>query len=495
MKKILVSFFFFVLSASLLAQVVNTAITFRVNMSVQIKKGLFSFASDTVVVRGSFNGWSGSTWKLTKNPDSIYTGTYSINDSTGKTYEFKFVKLPDGWEGSPNRTFVKTGTAMTLPIYWFNNDSIYIFKPTVANTIKFTADLSKIWGTGTGFFDPNADSLLLMGLDWDGLGTIVSGNRKMTFQALTPKIYTTTMRVRGFLGDSTKFKYKAYPNTHFTNDGWEMRPDRWFKYVSDTVTTVNLSPVYPDIYPTKGPLVNNVLVTFRVDMTKNPKNKYNNLPINNTTIQWIGIKGGSPPLGSWGGSWVRADSGVTFQVMNDAGLRGDLVAGDKIWSDTVNFWPGVLSGAVEFKFGCAYPGADTVNGGTSPLDNEAGFGLNHIFSLLPPGPITLFHVFGDMVSSVISENPNLPNEFTLSQNYPNPFNPTTKISFSISKDANVSLKVYNIMGEEVATLLRGFQKAGGYDVTFDASSFASGMYIYKLESENFTATKKMILMK
>jgi hypothetical protein len=94
------------------------------------------------------------------------------------------------------------------------------------------------------------------------------------------------------------------------------------------------------------------------------------------------------------------------------------------------------------------------------------------------------------------ENENVaPNNFELSQNYPNPFNPTTKISFSILSSAFTSLKVYDILGNEVATLVQEEKPAGTYEVQFDASNLSSGVYFYTLSTHNFTSTKKMILTK
>jgi len=89
----------------------------------------------------------------------------------------------------------------------------------------------------------------------------------------------------------------------------------------------------------------------------------------------------------------------------------------------------------------------------------------------------------------------IPDEFAISQNYPNPFNPSTTINFSIPKQSNVVLKVYDILGSEVATLFEGAKNAGNYEVDFDASNLASGMYIYTLRAGDFTTSKKMMLLK
>ena len=88
-----------------------------------------------------------------------------------------------------------------------------------------------------------------------------------------------------------------------------------------------------------------------------------------------------------------------------------------------------------------------------------------------------------------------PSEFSLSQNYPNPFNPSTAINFSIAEKGFVTLKVFNLLGQEVALLVNEEKAAGHYNVNFNASQLASGMYVYRLQTENFTSTKKMILMK
>jgi photosystem II stability/assembly factor-like uncharacterized protein len=88
-----------------------------------------------------------------------------------------------------------------------------------------------------------------------------------------------------------------------------------------------------------------------------------------------------------------------------------------------------------------------------------------------------------------------PSEFQLKQNYPNPFNPSTKISWQIAKSSFVVLKIYDLLGNEVVTLVNEEKPAGIYEVEFDASSLSSGTYFYRLTSENFSQTKKMSLIK
>jgi len=88
-----------------------------------------------------------------------------------------------------------------------------------------------------------------------------------------------------------------------------------------------------------------------------------------------------------------------------------------------------------------------------------------------------------------------PDDFRLFQNYPNPFNPVTKIGFNISELGFVSLKVYDVLGNEIATLINEEKAAGKYNMTFDASSLTSGIYIYTLQSGSNFTSKKMMLLK
>jgi parallel beta-helix repeat protein len=99
------------------------------------------------------------------------------------------------------------------------------------------------------------------------------------------------------------------------------------------------------------------------------------------------------------------------------------------------------------------------------------------------------------VTGITEGADNLPGEYKLIQNYPNPFNPSTTINYSIAKDGYVSLSVYNAIGCKVATIVNGYKPAGNYSVQFNGNNLASGIYFYRLESGNFSAAKKFILMK
>ncbi|MCX6165783.1 MAG: choice-of-anchor J domain-containing protein, partial [Ignavibacteriae bacterium] len=95
----------------------------------------------------------------------------------------------------------------------------------------------------------------------------------------------------------------------------------------------------------------------------------------------------------------------------------------------------------------------------------------------------------------VENNSHIPTTYSLSQNYPNPFNPVTKISFGIPKSGLVSLKVYDVLGKEVVTLVNEVKNPGSYIVDFNGASLSSGIYFYRLETNGFTSVKKMMLIK
>ena len=101
-----------------------------------------------------------------------------------------------------------------------------------------------------------------------------------------------------------------------------------------------------------------------------------------------------------------------------------------------------------------------------------------------------------LVSGVKEQSGTTPKLLTLEQNYPNPFNPATTIAFDLPVPANVSLKIYNLLGQEIATLLNGQHFGPGtQSVQFDASSLPSGMYFYRLQTGNSVRIKKMVLLR
>ena len=142
------------------------------------------------------------------------------------------------------------------------------------------------------------------------------------------------------------------------------------------------------------------------------------------------------------------------------------------------------------------------SGFLNPSANQNGESFGVFVALANGAVVQLPKILGkeadDYMNKILGEYGEIVEvkEYNLDQNYPNPFNPSTRIAFSIPNNANVTLKVYDILGTEVAELISNEQKAAGrYEVNFDASRLASGTYIYKLQAGDFVQTRKMILLK
>jgi hypothetical protein len=99
------------------------------------------------------------------------------------------------------------------------------------------------------------------------------------------------------------------------------------------------------------------------------------------------------------------------------------------------------------------------------------------------------------LTSVKESGTEYPGSFSLAQNYPNPFNPATTINYSIPKQSNVTIKVYNVLGKEIMTLVNEYKSTGNYKVEFDAKNLSSGIYFYQMKTNEFIQTKKMSLLK
>ena len=145
-------------------------------------------------------------------------------------------------------------------------------------------------------------------------------------------------------------------------------------------------------------------------------------------------------------------------------------------------------------------------GGTWQMRNQGFGGIYSIHSLVYHNAYMFAGTFGggvwrrgysEIIAPVGISNTNnvIPEKFSLEQNYPNPFNPTTRINYELPITNYVSLKVYDALGNEVETLVNEHQNAGSYSVDFNAAALPSGIYFYKLVTEKFSETKKMILVK
>jgi photosystem II stability/assembly factor-like uncharacterized protein len=161
------------------------------------------------------------------------------------------------------------------------------------------------------------------------------------------------------------------------------------------------------------------------------------------------------PAGQTGGVYTSTDAGNSWTAFNGGTMQSTYVVRALNWRTTdLTLFAGVA--------------------GTS------GFGVHEY--TFPP-------------NIVIDPGPGVPKNFSLNQNYPNPFNPSTIIEYAVPKTAFVTVKVYDLMGKEVKTLVSETKQTGYYSLTFNASNLTSGVYFYKIIAGDFTASKKMMLVK
>jgi hypothetical protein len=146
----------------------------------------------------------------------------------------------------------------------------------------------------------------------------------------------------------------------------------------------------------------------------------------------------------------------------------------------------------------------TSNNGVSWTSINTGLTNAFVLSLVRCGATLLAGVHGsgvwkrpllEVTTPVDRPANNLPQQFRLDQNYPNPFNPATTITYTVGRTSRVSLRVFNLVGKEVATLLDETQSAGHHEVVFDATNFPSGMYLYQLHAGQLTGTRRMVILK
>ncbi len=189
------------------------------------------------------------------------------------------------------------------------------------------------------------------------------------------------------------------------------------------------------------------------------------------------------------GVYLSTDNGTSWTAVN-IGLTNSNVRALAV-SDT-NLFAGTDGGGV----------FHSTNNGTSWSSFNTGLTNNVVNALLVSGTY-LFAGTNDGVwrrplldvTGVEDKNNEIPSKFTLEQNYPNPFNPSTTIIYSIPNLEFVTLKVFDVLGNEVATLVNEEKTVGSYEVEFNAANLSSGIYFYKLQTGSFVETKKMLLLK
>jgi len=523
---------------------------FRVNM--QGYSGSFNKNLDTVAVRGDKSGgsWGDSNFdwgnshfmtRETATPNFAYDGTnfwsraVKIRKSliaNGDSAEYKFIINAD-WgraDGNNRKFFVPVGKQdTTLAWVWFNNEKPL---PPVAYSdtcvITFRTDMTTARNRG-GF---KIGDTVQVQSGFFGTATESGRTRNLLRQGLTNFFqYQDTVITK--VGNTLDYQYYVIRNTaavrenyyNFQFAGTAGNPEAERRQIvvasksftiQDTVSAVASARRQPD-FANATLLTRNVKVVWAVDM----RPAYYQVKLGGTWLiagqgpdtvkvadsvfAW-GVAINGPATGGTAGplasDWATWDRGIAADTsqrkMWDDGTHGDLLAHDSIYTVIFNYTTANSKGKV-FKFG--------IRGS----DNESGFGLNHLENLSDAADsMYLYTQFGSInpnlyahwnfdtrtpILTGVEEVPGIATTFVLQQNYPNPFNPSTKIEFTIPATSLVTMKVFNILGQEVATLVNETLNVGTHRVRFDATNLASGVYIYKITAGNFVSTKKMMLLK
>jgi hypothetical protein len=199
----------------------------------------------------------------------------------------------------------------------------------------------------------------------------------------------------------------------------------------------------------------------------------NNEPTPTTFDTWIMVQ---LPSSSWYGPVLgpvnlTLPGSTTIDRDRSQSVPATAPAGTYLYEGRVGFYPDAIWDAESFTF------EKSLTGDGSPIAEWLNTGES----------------FDDFLTNAPDEA--LPEVYSLGQNYPNPFNPATTLSFNLPEAVKVRLSVFDISGRLVATLADGWRQAGTHDVTFDATGFASGLYVYRLQAGDFIASGKMVLMK
>ncbi len=490
---------------------VKVPVVFHVNMSVRIRQGYFLIDSDYVRVEGDFSNWEkgpppgAGTDTLTKGAtDSIYTGTVMLSEGTTVQYKFRKTLRGEGdVETIPNRVYVIPTGGGTTPLVYFNDDSVY--RAPITGTVKYQVNMKAM--KTLGWFDSAKDTMQVRGgfEGWNGT--------KMSQDLFNTNLYTKSIAFTGLTGDKSDYKfYMKLDSAHaysLWGDDFNSNKDSYnYEHPSErgdgnnqfVFTSGGSISTTPEFYSGINPLgllaaTDSVNVTLSANM--GPAMRYVDtfIPATDTVKLVLYDR-------LWRAS-QKKNLGLAqipeLLVMTRAG------ATDSVYTVTFKV-KGPTHYNIMYYYRYVHVGGTSVDeggglgvqnpyrsrfiqtsGGTWPASYTAPVDL---WQKSPP----LFCESAPFVTGVPGDNTQ-PLVYALHQNYPNPFNPSTTISYVLPAKSMVTLKVFNLLGQEVQTLVNSEQSQGTHLVVFDATRFASGVYFYRLEAGDFTKVQKMVLMK
>ena len=462
-------------------------VSFFVDMSGAIDDEIFNVNQDSVVMRGYFQTlagdtveWAGNRFLLEPVDYNDVENVYGIiirfdGEAAGEIAEWKFVIVgpdkDDIWEGIGNRTWELSGDQVqTLPLFQWDTP----FGESA--NITFLADMRAQILAGN--FDPDRGDMVFVRGEFNGWSQADTLFEDFEVEGW----YELQIEVTAGIGQQVEFKYfiEAGDGSSMPNGGWEFGANRTFEFTGEDRV---LERVFWSDITLEGFLAHDVDVTFRFDRTTAVENG-NNTSKSAATIEGdLYIAGANPPL-FW--IWDDTDEDRSHLLLTETDQDG-------IYEVTLTFPEGTIR-ELEYKYAIEVQPNDFVQ--------ESGFQENRVTEI----PLEVFSIiveepaWGQWDAEAVITNVNqidsgIPMVFSLKQNYPNPFNPATTIQYSIPEAEKVVLTIYNVLGQQVATLMNEVQNPGTYQATFDAAHLASGVYIYRIQAGDFVESKRMMLIK
>ncbi|MCX6149142.1 MAG: T9SS type A sorting domain-containing protein [Ignavibacteriales bacterium] len=453
-------------------------------MKIKIKKDFFDPKTQLVYVVGNFNNWKMTTIMQDPDGDSIYTFKL-FDQNKGSELKFKFAIRDCYLENSPERKLILINER-TVYEDFFDGDSVY----SAPLLIDFIFSVNMVYEIVLNRLNPKKDTVIVR----SNFGKCFSNIDRMQANPTSPNFYEQ-VKQRVIFGVDEKVWYKfgfvsgkdtIWENEiHYYSIGQDDINYR-ASFCERTFNDLNLEVV----------LNRDCTIKFHVDVkTAISDSSLGGEPFD--SIKNVVIAGTPPPLKWPQENWPDSDSNKVIFLYDDR-TNGDEIANDNIWSKEI-ILPMYSLLRVEYRFGINF-GLQGLNKGSN---NNESLNQTHFFDLYPwETNVYAMDFFGKMGENrIIFDNIEEPctaiisDNFQLSQNYPNPFNPTTKIRYTLPSSGYVTLKVFDVLGKEVATLVKEEKPAGEYIAEFNASVLSSGIYFYQLKAGSFIQTKKMIVLR
>jgi len=483
-------------------------ITFQVDMSVKQQEALFnpSNGTDIVVIRGNMNGWAGAAEVLTNTSggtDSVYVGTYNVTETNAIYKHVMIVTAGELWEDAiGDRNVDITGGTQTLPVVFFDDDQV-IDPPAVDGTVFFQVNTNPF--QTLGIFTPGAanDGLEVRG-GFNGWGP-TADNSTMDPSAGQPGFYELNGNIFSPINETVNYKHYMIIDTlaHGNIDGWEEPPtqgggNRQVNFEGTMNQQAAPQGYFMDI-PPEGIVNGSVTLNFSVDMTPATTLADPFIPGTDKVYfsgedQFFGsTQGWDPQRGIQETlEYTDANNDMIYELSFDiSGPTYYALVYRVAFGDSAS---ATLAEGGGFNFGKSRTRYIRPDGGgnypaTWTFDMDTYTENPPLVVETPP-----------FVVGIGDEAEQFPASFSLEQNYPNPFNPETTIDFSVSRNADVSVTVFNMLGQKVRSLFNGQVAPGTHNVKWDATndlgqSVTSGIYFYTLTVANQTQTRKMVLMR